>query len=169
MTADANEYVIVGKIGAAYGIQGWLKITSFTDTLADILDYDPWYVEDNLGWKLMDVESGKPHGKGLVVKLKGLANPEEARLLTGKKIAIKRSQLPELPKNEFYWRDLEGLTVINHNGDILGKIVYIMSTGSNDVLVVKGEKEHAIPYLPDDVITSIDLDKKIMHVKWDLI
>lgn len=169
MTADANEYVIVGKIGAAYGIQGWLKIISFTETLTDILDYDPWYIEDNLEWKLMDVESGKPHGKGVIVKLKHISNPEEARLLTGKKIAIKRSQLPALAKNEYYWRDLEGLTVINHNGDVLGKIAFIMSTGSNDVLVVKGDKEYAIPYLPDDVITSIDLDKQVMHVKWDLI
>ena len=38
-----------------------------------------------------------------------------------------------------------------------------------DVLVVKGNKEHAIPYLPDETVTEIDLQKREMHVKWDVI
>jgi 16S rRNA processing protein RimM len=170
MNKADSEYIVVGKIGTTYGIHGWLKVFSFTDVISGILDYDPWYIEDGEGWSQIQREDGREHGKGIVAKLKGYHNPEQARILTGKKIAIKRSQLPALSKNEYYWTDLPGLTVINQHGETLGKIAYLMETGSNDVLVVKGEgKEQAIPYLPGKVIISIDLAKQEMHVNWELI
>ncbi len=170
MKNSDSRYVIIGKVGATYGIKGWLKITSFSETVADILNYSPWYLMDKNSWKPIKVEAGREHGKGIVVKLVGVSNPEQARLLTGKEIAVMRSELPALlNEHDYYWTDLEGLTVINQDGQTLGKIVYIIATGSNDVLVVKGDKEIAIPYLPDEVITAINLDERVMHVKWELI
>lgn len=167
--ADA-EYIVVGKIGSTYGIQGWLKVFSFTEVIADILSYNPWYIEDGNNWKLIQVKTGREHGKALVAHLSGFDTPEKARILTGKKIAIKRSQLKGLPKNEYYWTDLEGLMVIDQHGKELGEILYLMETGSNDVLVIKHQgKEYAIPYLPGKVITNIDLTQRVMHVDWDLI
>jgi 16S rRNA processing protein RimM len=165
-----TEYIIVGKIGAPYGIKGWLKITSYTESIPDILDYGPWYLEDNQSWKLIEVEDGRTHGKGIVAKIKGFNTPEAARILTGKTIAINRSQLPKLNQQEYYWSDLKGLTVINQQNEVLGVVIYLIATGSNDVLVIKGEKEKefAIPYLPE-VVTRIDLAEKVMHVNWDLI
>ena len=169
MQHDNREYIPIGKIGATFGIKGWLKIISYTAETADILNYAPWYLEENQAWKPLKITAGKLHGKGIVVKMAGLDTPEQARLLTGKIIAINRSQLPALKKQEYYWSDLEGLTVINQHGDIIGKVAYLIETGSNDVLVVKGEKEFAIPYLPGDVVTSIDLSEQVMRVNWDII
>jgi len=167
--ADA-EYVVVGKIGSTYGIQGWLKIFSFTEMVINILDYAPWYLEDGNDWKPIQVKAGREHGKSIVAQLSGYHTPEQARVLTGKKIAVKRSQLPALPKNEYYWTDLQGLMVIDQHGKELGKIEYLIETGSNDVLVIKNQgKEYAIPYLPGKVVTSIDLAKQVMQVNWDLI
>lgn len=164
------DYVIIGKIGTTYGISGWLKIFSYTDSVSDILDYSPWYIEDTQhGWQELALTAGRAHGKGVIVKIANIDNPEQARLLTGKNLAILRSQLPVLSKDEYYWRDLVGLNVIDQHGVDLGKVVYLMETGSNDVLVVKGEKEHAIPFLLNDVITSIDLDNQTMHVNWELL
>lgn len=165
----ASDHVIVGQVGATYGIRGWLKILSYTEVSANILEFNPWYLEDSSGWKQIQVEDGREHGKGVVAKLAGLNNPEQAKLLSGKKIYILRSQLPTLAKNEYYWSDLKGLTVINQNGEDLGKVIYLIATGSNDVLVVKGIKEHAIPYLPGEVIKEVNLVEKVIHVNWDLI
>jgi 16S rRNA processing protein RimM len=166
---DTTEYVIIGKVGAPYGIKGWVKITSFTMPIANVLSYDPWYIQEGQAWQPTKITGGREHGKGIVAKLAGLENPEQARLWTGKEIAIKRSQLPVLEKHEYYWSDLAGLTVINQTGDVLGKVIYLMETGSNDVLVIKGDKEYGIPYLFGEVIIDVDLTKKVMHVKWDLI
>ena len=167
--ADA-AYIVIGKIGATYGIRGWLKIHSYTEFGANILEYKPWYLSRLQNeWYAVDVEDGKMHGKGVIAKFAGVNSPEEARLLIGKEIAIHRSQLPTLQKNEYYWSDLEGLTVINQAGQTLGKVIYLIETGSNDVLVIKGDKEYAIPYLPGTVILNVDLEKHEIHVDWELI
>lgn len=170
MNQADTEYVIVGKIGSTYGIQGWLKIFSFTEAMADILDYEPWYLEEGDAWKPIQVKAGREHGKCVVAHLAGYNSPEQARQLTGKKIAIKRAQLPVLQEGEYYWSDLVGLTVVNQNGETLGTVLYVMETGANDVVVIKSQgKEHAIPYLPGKVITRVDLTNRVMHVDWDLI
>jgi 16S rRNA processing protein RimM len=168
-SAHDSDYVVIGQVGATYGIKGWLKILSFTEQTTDIVNYTPWYLEQPTGWQPFKVEDSRPHGKGVVAKLAGFNNPEQAKLLSSKKIAILRSQLPKLAKGEYYWSDLKGLTVIDQHGAHLGKIIYLIETGSNDVIVVKGEREHAIPYLLNDVIKSIDLEKGEMHVDWEVI
>jgi len=164
----ANRYITVGKIGSTYGVHGWLKIQSYTEYGATILEYKPWFLssgKDN--WEEIQVEDGRIHGNGVIAKLVGVDSPEQARLYTGRLIAITREELPKLPKDEYYWSDLEGLTVINKNGDVLGKVSYLIATGSNDVLVVKGDKEYAIPYIPSAII-SIDLEKQEIHIDWDV-
>lgn len=171
MSKSTDEYIAVGKVGAPYGIKGWVKIHSFTDLSSTIFEYKPWHLGNDKDWQIAEVTDWREHGKGLIAKIVGYDTPETVRALTGKKIGIKNSQLPPLKKNQYYWRDLEGLTVINQEGKQLGKIIYLLETGSNDVLVVKNEneKEHAIPYLPGKVIVSIDLEKGEMRVNWELI
>ncbi|HSW93963.1 MAG TPA: ribosome maturation factor RimM [Gammaproteobacteria bacterium] len=171
MDADTDAgYVVIGKIGSTYGIHGWLKIFSFTEVMTDILDYAPWYLDLGENWQPIQVKEGRQHGKALVAHLAGYNTPEEARVLTGKKIAVKRSQLPSLPEGTWYWKDLEGLMVIDQHGKELGPVLYLLETGSNDVLVIRHEgKEHAIPWLPGQVVKDIDLANRIMRVEWDLI
>lgn len=170
MKNTSDEYVIVGKLGSTYGIHGWLKVYSYTGVAVDILQYQPWYLKQNDGWQAIEVKAGRQHGKVVIARLADNESPEQARQLTGKTIAIKRSQLPALKKNEYYWTDLEGLTVIDQNGKELGNIAYLVETGANDVIVIRvNGKEHAIPYLPGKVVTRIDLENKVMYVDWDLI
>jgi len=166
-----ETFITVGKIGAPYGVRGWIKIHAYTEFLENILDYSPWYLtSDNTKntWTPIEIEDSRHHGKGLIVKFKSITTPEAARLYTGQWIGIQRSQLPALNADEYYWTDLVGLTVINQHGENLGKVVYLIATGSNDVLVVKKEKkEIAIPYLLDSVIKRIDLKSQEIHVDWE--
>jgi 16S rRNA processing protein RimM len=165
-----DAFIVVGKVGSPYGLHGWVKVISFTEPATQIHDYTPWYLASKEGWKPIELTEARAHGKSLVAKFSGFNTPEEARVLVNKEIAVMRSQFPALKKDEYYWSDLEGLTVIDQQGVVLGKISYLIATGSNDVLVIKeGKKEIAIPYLWNDVITGIDLEKREMHVNWDLI
>jgi 16S rRNA processing protein RimM len=165
-----TKYIVVGKLGSTYGVQGWIKLHAYTETIANILDYNPWYIEEADQWSLIERTEAREQHKGIIVKFSGINNPEQARLLTGKKIAVLSTELPPLKKGEYYWSDLEGLTVINHDGAILGKVIYLLETGSNDVLVIKDEKnkELAIPYL-SSIIKDIDLRRQIINVHWELI
>lgn len=161
-----EKYIPIGKIGASFGVKGWLKVYSYTKS-DNVLNYSPLYISnENNQWTPIEVEQGRQHGKYLIVKIAHIDSPEQAGLLTGKLIAVNRTQFPELAKHEFYWSDLEGLTVKNKQGKILGKVIYLLETGSNDVLVVKGKIEFAIPYLPGQVILNIDLDRQEILVDW---
>ncbi len=164
-------YLTTGKVGAVYGLKGWLRIHSYTEIASDILQYKPWYLKEGQGWQVVEVEAGRQQGKGLIVKLAGIESPEAARKLAGRIIAIKREQLAPLPENEYYWADLEGLLVIDQKGQSLGHISYLIATGSNDVLVLidQNGKEQALPYLPGSVVKKIDLEQGLMYVNWDLI
>lgn len=168
-----TQYITIGKIGATFGVQGYLKIWAYTANDNDILTYKPWYIgngEEN-HWQPIQVEEERLQHNTIIVKFAGIHTPEKARLLTGKLIAITRDQLPSLKQDEYYWSDLVGLSVINQNGVLYGKVAYLIETGANDVLVIKGTdgKEHAIPYLKNKVILKIDLSTKEILVDWELI
>ena len=168
MKKTDSAYITIGKIGSTYGVSGWIKIQPYTEFGADILEFDPWYLTDKDGnFTVIEIEESRVQGKNIIAKFAGIHTPEKARHLTGKTISITRSQLPSLQEGEYYWSDLIGLTVIN-KGEIIGKVAYVLATGSNDVFVVKGQKEQAIPYLPE-VIKKIDLDKQEIHIDWDFI
>jgi 16S rRNA processing protein RimM len=169
-----QELVVVGKLGATYGIRGWLKIFSYTEEAENIFSYKPWSVNVHGEYKTFSVESWKRHGKGWVVKLEGLEVREEAQLFTNAEIAVPSDALPALSNEEFYWRELFGMSVVTSKGYDLGKVIDVLETGSNDVLVVKanlkdafGQKERLIPFLDEQVIKMIDRTAQRIEVDWD--
>lgn len=88
--------------------------------------------------------------------------------LAGTEIAVSRSQLPSLEAGEYYWSDLEGLTVVTINGVVLGQVDHLLETGANDVLVVKhATGEHWLPWVMDKVIQRVDLTTGLIEVDWD--
>jgi 16S rRNA processing protein RimM len=170
MNKAETTYITIGKFGATHGVHGWIRVNAYTEFAENILNYTPWYVKRlQQDWSILPIESSKFFNDTLLVKVANINSPEEARLLTGLTIAVTRTQLPALGQDEYYWSDLIGLRVITLAGNDLGTVTHLMATGSNDVLVVKGQKEHAIPYLIGSVIKKIDLKKQEILVDWELI
>ena len=164
-----DRLVILGRVSGLHGVQGWIKIHSDTQPRDSILSYNPLYLMQNGEWVEWRLERGRPQGSGIVAKLQGCNDREFARTLMGADIAVKRSQLPEtMEVGEYYWTDLKGLTVINREGASLGQVDYLFETGSNDVMVVKGERERLIPYIWQQVVLDVDLPKGQMIVDWDM-
>lgn len=170
MSNEPIRYIKMGKLGAVFGVKGWLKVHSYAETILDILNYSPWYLSQDHGkWSSIEVEQGRMHGNGVIVKFKGINTPEEARLFTGKTIAVSRTQLATLESDEYYWADLEGLNVINSDKTELGKVTHLLATGSNDVLVVNdGSREVLIPYLPGNTILKVSLADQTIYVDYTI-
>ena len=170
----AQQQVTVGKIGAVYGIKGWLKITSFTDNAENIFDYTPWILIQGQQQRQLDVVDWKRHNKGLIAKFAGIDDRDMAATLTGATIAILAQQLPELPDDEYYWRELIGMAVENEQGYHLGTVSQLMETGANDVLVVRansndayGKQERLIPFVEERFVKQVDKASGIIRVDWD--
>ena len=160
--------LVMGKVGAAHGIKGALKIHSYTQPKEQLCHYLPWQLHIKQQWVPAKVITCQAHGPLLIAYFEGYTDRDQARLLTGTDIGITRNQLPPLPTGEFYWQDLIGLAVFNLEGVELGTVNSLIETGANDVLVVKqGKKERLIPYLPGQFVKQINLNTRRIDVDWD--
>lgn len=159
--------VTVGRITGVYGVKGWLRIYSFTEPRANILEYNPWQLRLADGWHSVELLDGKAHGKGVIAHLAGCEDRDQAARWVDVEIAVRREQLPAAEAGEFYWRDLIGLRVITTAGQELGVVDHLLETGANDVLVVQGERERLIPYAMGEVVTAVDLEAGELQVDWD--
>ena len=159
--------LVMGRIGGAWGVKGWVKLKSFTSQPDDLLTYLPWYLGSGDSWQATEVLEGRPHGKGLVARLVGCDDRDAAERLAGTDIGIYRHQLPQAEHNEYYWNDLVGVQVVTLEGKVLGTVDHLLETGANDVLVVAGDRERLIPFIQGQVIASVDLDAGVIRVDWD--
>jgi 16S rRNA processing protein RimM len=145
-----------------------VRVYSYTRPRENIVQYQPWYLKDGRGdWQEKQLAAGSRHGKGVIARLADCENRNQAQALMGCEIGIRRDQLPVTAPGEYYWRDLQGLRVVNIKGELLGTVDHLIETGANDVLVVKGERERLIPFVLDQVIVNVDLDKREIQVDWD--
>ena len=173
MSDGAPKRSVVGKITSAYGVKGWVKVLSYTEPMDNLLSYRRviWVAEG--GQRELEVEAGKRHGKGMILKLKGFETPETVRVLCGGLIEVAVEEFPALAEGEYYWHQLEGLKVITTAGQLLGVVDHLMETGANDVLVVRAtpesidQQERLIPYLPDQVVQQVDLEAGCLTVDWE--
>mgnify|MGYP006098823785 FL=1 len=162
-----NKFVVMGKIVGSHGIKGWLKIQPFTEELKTLGKFSSWFLsKDEIEWKEFKVESCSVQGRTMLSKIEHIDDRNDADRFKGFLIGINKVNLPILEKGKYYWSDLIGLEVISQSGFNFGVIDSIMETGSNDVLVVKNDKETLIPYL-NNVVLKIDLEKKNILVDWD--
>ena len=179
----ASEKVILGRITGVYGVKGWVKVFSYTDPMEAIVDYSPWFIRaenrKNAAWTKVKLKAGKRHAKTVVAKLEHCNDRDAAMAYIDTEIAIEKQQLEELTEqNEYYWRDLIGLRVINQQDVELGIVKSLMETGANDVLVVVSENapvegaeketvERLIPWTMNNAIIAVDLEQKVIEVDWD--
>ena len=162
-----TQPVVLGRITGLFGVRGWVKVYSYTEPRDAVLDYGRWLLAGKDGWREATVAEGQRHGKTIIVRMEGYADRDQATDLIGMEIAVPRDELPETDRDEFYWSDLEGLTVVHRDGTVLGKVAHLLETGANDVMVVKGETERLVPFVMDKVVLDVDLDKGVIDVDWE--
>lgn len=172
MPSGSDSILKAGRILAAFGIKGWVKVHSDTTPRDNLLDYSPWYLWRNGRWQEVEVAEAASHSKGIVVRLKGVEERDGAEALSGIDIGVPAASLPKLPQGEFYWRDLIGLEVVNTEGVLFGVVDHLLETGANDVLVVKpvagsvDEAQRLIPWVQGQVVQRVDTDAKRITVDW---
>ena len=167
MIGPESALVPLGRISGAHGVQGWVKVHSDTVPRENILMYSPWQLCVDDEWVTATVTEGKRQGKGVVAKLDICQTRSEALALQHCDVAVDRAQLPRSARGEYYWVDLIGLEVVTQDGLTLGHVQRLIETGSNDVLVLKGDKERLIPFIEDQVVLAVDFNIRQICVDWD--
>ncbi len=156
--------ILIGEILRPQGNKGEVRIFPYLDNfdqykrLKEVFIIDKDCVEARYG-----VIGIRSQGKYIAIHLNGFNSIDKAETLTGYGISVPKEWLAPLPEGHYYHYEIEGMNVYDEEGQYYGKITDIFSTGkgSNDVYIVKDNKEREI-LIPaiHDVIKKIDLKEK---------
>ena len=155
----------IGQIVNTFGIKGMVKVVPFTDDIKRFDKLEKVYIKTKRDKKEYQIEEVKYHKNMVLIKFKGIENPEDAELLKNSYLLVDRKDAVPLPKNSYYIVDLLGLEVYTDENVLLGILEDIYNTGSNDIYVVKDEqgKQILLPAI-SDVIKNIDIENKKITV-----
>jgi 16S rRNA processing protein RimM len=135
-TNEAANLVLMGRIGAAHGIRGEVRIQSFTEDPLAITDYSP-FLTDRAGLSIA-ISKARP-GKGVIIaRLEGVTDRSAAEQLNGVGLFVPRTRLPSVEDvDEFYHTDLIGLEARREDGSIMGDVMAVLNYGAGDILEIR--------------------------------
>ncbi len=163
-----RRVVVLGRIGAPFGVQGWVKVNSFTDPKEGIVDFRSWELVRAAGQaERRTVLDWKRAGGAVAVRLEGVESRDAAQLLTGCEVQVDRSELAPTADNEYYWHDLVGLEARNRDGAMLGRVQGVLDMPAHPVLVLAGDRERLVPLVPDRLV-AVDFASGRVTLDWHL-
>lgn len=158
-----KEWVVIGKILRSYGTNSKFHLKSYSRPEDNIIDYiDKLYVQidDNL-IEPIDIKDIRYHGKNFIGTISSFLQKEEIdNIYRGKLLYIPAKALPKPKKDEYYWKDLIGLKVINDNDQELGIVASMLEAGAHDVLMIEKDGKHidAVPFKMHDYVKEVNLE-----------
>lgn len=166
--SDNERRILLGRIVGAFGIRGQIKVESWTEPRDAIFRYQPWILVDAAGHeRRFEGARGKESGKHLVATFPDVTDRDVVEAMRGTDIYVPRSALPPPKPGEFYWVDLEGFRVVNMEGVDFGTVSHLFSTGANDVLSIRGDRDRMVPFVEPDFVKSVDFEAGLITVDWD--
>ena len=160
-----KEFYLVAKIVSAFGRDGFVKVSSFTDFPDHLLNLKKVYIDFFGDKKEFLVDDAKENNGSFLFKFRNFNNEKEIEILLDKEIFVDDKDLIELPENSYFIHDLIGSRVLRNNVEI-GKVKNVVSFPANDVYVVENEQgeEILIPAV-HDFIEGFDPAEKLLKLK----
>ena len=158
---EREKKVRVARIGAAHGVRGEVKLWPFTEDPEAVARYGPLETED--GARRFEIESLRPAGDHLVVRLAGIADRDTAGQLRNTDLFVPRDRLPEIDEPDtFYHADLVGLDAVAPDGAQIGTVHALHDFGAGDIIEIMplGSGEPMMLPFTDATVPKIDLAAK---------
>jgi len=162
--------IVMGRVLAPYGVKGWIKLRAFTGSPDTLIRQRRWWLaREGEGWREFSLVEARLHADTLVARLDGLNKREDAAAWRGAAIGVPRAALPKLASGEVYLADLLELTVVNRQGDRLGRVAGLLETPAHALLRVESEggTEELIPLVPA-YVEAIDMEHGRIVVDWPM-
>ncbi|BBY60008.1 ribosome maturation factor RimM [Mycolicibacterium sarraceniae] len=158
--------LVVGRVAKAHGITGELVIDVRTDDPDERFAVgNRLHLKPSRGGAGKDVviETVRPHGARLLVRLNGVSDRNAADALRGNLFVVDTADLPEIEDpDEFYDHQLEGLAVRTVDGLALGTVAEVLHTAGGELLAVRNTDgaEILVPFV-GAIVTSVSLAEGI--------
>lgn len=153
---------MIGKIIAPHGVRGEFRLMPLTENPDRYLEMKKLLLENG---KEFTIISARFHKNMVLIKTEEITSMDEVELLRGQNVVVNTKDLPPLEQGRFYVADLIGFAVVTLENEDVGKLSDVITTGSNDVFVVKSTsgKEIMIPAI-DTHIKEIDTKSRTIKV-----
>lgn len=171
MAPRTGDWVALGKFRGVFGVQGWLRLESFTQPAENILNYARWRVSTPRGHRFFCPQQGRWHGPGLIVQLATedgglIADRDAALTLVDAQVSVERRELPALDEGEVYWADLVGMQVIGLEDEPLGQVAAVVDNPAHPILQLDDANKMLIPFVRGAIVESVDTDAGRIRVNW---
>ncbi|KPK75552.1 MAG: hypothetical protein AMJ89_04310 [candidate division Zixibacteria bacterium SM23_73] len=165
------QRITIGQISRVHGIKGEMVVVSLTDDPKRFSELKKVFLSKDEKITQFEVEKvqtdlkTKKFKERVLLKLKEVESPEEAKRLVGSFLEIEKDDLIKLPEGRYFIFDIIGLKVITTEDKEVGKVKEVISLPANDVYVVQGDqKEYDIPAIKE-IVKQIDLERKVMIIE----
>ena len=162
-----EKLVAVGRFTRPHGVRGELVFLPYVSDVALLPDLSgrqvrirhktaPAQTRTILAWRTAH--------RRILMQIESCRDLSAAESLRDYEVVIPRQWFPPLPAGEYYWFEIEGLTVYAGDGQALGVVTDIIHTGSNDVYVVSHDGQETLVPALKDIVRAIDLEGGAMHL-----
>lgn len=160
-TEPRGGFVAVGRVLGAWGVQGALRLESLTD-FPDRFNAGGclWIDGECRGIEHCHWRRGTP-----IVKLNGIVTHDAAAAKRNRLVEIPEAEIHTLAEDEYFQHDLIGLSVLTEDGQSIGRVVSLLATGANDVLIVEGAAGQYLLPLIEDVVKRVDIAEGVLLVE----
>ncbi|UFS57099.1 ribosome maturation factor RimM [Comamonadaceae bacterium M7527] len=181
--AVPDDGVALGRLQGAWGVKGWSKLLPYSADADVLLGAKTWYLQAPTGRYAkgfeafegcvrIAVDQCKPHSDALVVHFEGIDDRDQVHALRGAEVWVSRAEFPKVASDdEFYWVDLIGCEVVNRQGEVLGRVQEMLSTGPQAVLCITQtptddpKLQRLIPFVAQ-YIDAVSLSDQRITVDW---
>ena len=162
----SDEFITIGKVVSTQGNKGEVNILPLTDSIDRFKNLDNVFLRSKKNQTILNVEKIRKRKDTVILKLKDIENIEEAKMIVGSFLEVERKNAVKLPKETYFIFEIIGLEVYDENNIFLGKVENVISTGSNDVYVVKSKDKEEL-FIPAirEVVKNVNLEKKRITIK----
>lgn len=157
------EKIKIGRIVSAVALKGELKVYNYSDTGERYEKLSRIIVEGNE----YEIEKVRYQQQTVILKLSGIDDRNKAETMRNKDVFITEEDLPQLPEDTFYIRDLIGLNVIDSDsGKQMGKLKDVLQNSAQDLYQVETIKgtECLIPAVTQ-FIKEVNISKGYVKVQ----
>ena len=154
-----QQYLEAGQIVNTHGIKGEVRIVPWADNAQFLRRFKTIYIDN----KPVRVLSSRVHKDMLIAQLEGINDINAAMPLKNKVIKIDRNDA-RLPRGSFFIQDILGASVVDEEGNEIGKLTDVIDVPRGQIYEVKGEGDHLIPAVPEFVL-SVDADAGVIVVR----
>ena len=158
-----DNYLRVGVISSTHGIGGEVKVFPTTDDNKRFKKLKQVFLDTGKEYLELEVERVRFFKQMVIVKFKGINNINDIEKYKGKDLLVTRENAVPLEENEYFIYDIMDASVVDEEGKEIGILKEVLTTGANDVYVVKTVegKEVLLPVI-DGCILDIDIENKVV-------